>query len=279
MPNSKDEVKKTYLLVEGYILSLDKLSVNVDYTMSFSDLIDEIKFLKEKDKKVFVSLNKNMHNDDIPFLKDVLIKLNDLRIDGVFYYDAAVVNIKKEEMLDLKLVWNQEHMTTNYLSSDFWYENGAEYTCLSYELTKEEMEEITEKTKSKIIVPVFGYQPIFTSKRKLLSYYKEIFNVNSHSDDNFIFKEQREYPIIEKEHFFAIFTSKIFNGLKHLENLNADFFVFNSVFLSIDEIYELLSSINKLNVNEASEEINDLYNTDTGFLYRKTVYKVKKDEK
>lgn len=56
--------------IDGVILSIDKLSVNDSFYINIDDL-NNIDF---KDKEVFVSLNKLMHNSDLSLLK----KNNDL---------------------------------------------------------------------------------------------------------------------------------------------------------------------------------------------------------
>ena len=51
---------------------------------------------KYKDIEIFVSLNKNFLNHEVEGLKDVLIRLNDIGISGVFFYDLVVLQLKKE---------------------------------------------------------------------------------------------------------------------------------------------------------------------------------------
>ncbi len=278
MPGSKKEIKKCYELVDGYILSLENLSVNVNFSYKEKELFNEIEFLKSKNKKVYVSLNKNMHNDDIKFLTEVLFKLEESNIDGVFFYDVSLVNIKNRNNLKINLVWNQEHMTTNYMTSEFWYQNGVSSTMLSYEITKDEINQISKSSSSNIFVPIFGYQPIFTSKRMLLTYYKEEFDIIDDSKVNYIHKEGSDYPIIEENDTFTVFTAKMFNGLPFVNELVSDYFVFNSIFLNSDEVHEILIKIKKEGIKSASSMIDEKYNTDTGFLNKKTIYKVKKDE-
>ena len=93
--------------VDGIILAINDFSV--ESTCSFS--LDEIIDIKKKNSfLVFVKMNKNLFNDDISLVKDILIKLNDNDIDGVFFYDLAILEIKRELNLDIDLIWNQTHM-------------------------------------------------------------------------------------------------------------------------------------------------------------------------
>ena len=51
---------------------------------------------------------------DLPHLKEVLLQAEQLPIKGIFYYDISVVEYKRELSLTKDLVWNQEHLATNY---------------------------------------------------------------------------------------------------------------------------------------------------------------------
>ena len=57
--------------IDGVILSIDKLSVNDSFYIDV-DTLDKIDF---KDKQVFISLNKLMHNSDLDYLRIVMTKL------------------------------------------------------------------------------------------------------------------------------------------------------------------------------------------------------------
>ena len=100
------------LKIDGIILSLKDYSVQ---STIYYDL-DEIKKIINKYPKleVFIKMNKNIFNDEIDKLKEVLIELKKLNIKGIFFYDLAILNIKQELNLDVDLVWDQSHMVNNY---------------------------------------------------------------------------------------------------------------------------------------------------------------------
>ncbi len=144
MPKNSNEIKNTINLVDGYLIGIKALSVNIPYAESFSEVLKEINYIKSNNKKVFISLNKNMHNKDLERLNEYLIKLDDLDISGILFYDVALVNLKKKLSLKTELIFGQEHMSNNYLTSNFWYDHGAKIQLVSPELTKEEIKEIVE---------------------------------------------------------------------------------------------------------------------------------------
>ena len=89
IPSSLDEINKTKEKVDGFIIGIKDMSVNVNYYINTS----ELDLLKDINKDIFIALNKNMHNKDLKGIKDILIKLNNYNIKGVMYYDIGVLNI------------------------------------------------------------------------------------------------------------------------------------------------------------------------------------------
>ena len=66
IPKNIKEVYELQEYYDGLILSLENLSINYpEFTLEeIKQIIKEI-----KNKKIFINLNKNMHNKDIPYLK------------------------------------------------------------------------------------------------------------------------------------------------------------------------------------------------------------------
>jgi U32 family peptidase len=278
MPRSKQEILNTKELVDGYMLGIENLSINMPNYFSEVELFNILEEIK--DKEIFISLNKNMHNKDIPLLKKLMIKLDNYKVN-IAYYDIAVVNIKREHNLNNDLVWYQEHLTNNYITSNYWYQYGAKYTVLSNEITKEEIIEIKENAKGLIMYQIFGYLPMFVSRRHLVKNYLETFDLKDDSSMYFLEHKGEIYPTIDNEDGTVSYNSKILNGIKEVPNLNLDYIILNSfmieenIFLDIVKMYK---NVNKDNILEYEEIINKKLNTDYGFLYKETVYKVKKND-
>lgn len=264
---------------DGWILGIDGLSTNLPMYVTLEQCINIIENSKNE---IFVSLNKNMHNADLQNLKKVLLALNDYKVK-VLFYDISVVNIKKELGLSIELVWDQEHMTTNALAANYWYKHGANYAYLSSEITSEEIKTIKNNYKGKILVNMFGYIPMFTSKRHLIKNYLNFFNINDNSKKHYIYKEGNNYPIVDDKRGTTVYSSYILNGMKHIVELDIDYIVLNSfeiddsIFRMIVEMYKNVNKENVLNYNKQIEE--KLHNVSTGFLDIETVYMVKNDEK
>lgn len=275
--SSKEQIKEFINYVDGFIIGLKDMSVNLPTYFNLFE-IKEISEMLEG-KELFVSLNKNMHNSDLEYLKEVLKEFESYNIKGILYYDVALINLKRELNLNTPLVFSEEHAVTNYATINYWNYMGAEYAYLASEITLDEILEIKENANSKLMVQVFGYLPIFVSERKLINNYLTYFNIEDKSSKYYMKKEGKKYRILEDKNTTQVYTDYILNGIdeiKKLEENNIDYIVYNS--FDIDD--EVFDYIIKRKENISSEDVDKLINnTDKGFLYKETIYRVKNYEK
>lgn len=266
---------------DGYIIGLKNLSVNMPVYFELDELVEFIKKIKDNNQEVFISLNKNMHNGDLKYLEEVMQTLNGLNIDGVLYYDIGVVNIWKRLKLDYELVWAQEHLTTNYLTCNYWYDKGVKYAYLASEITTDEILEIKENTEMKLMIPIFGYLPMFVSKRHAVKNYLDYFNLKDNSNINYITKESKVYPIVDDENGTTVYSSSILNGIgETLKLINIDYLVLNSFNIgdNFKKVVKMFKNVGENNIDDYTNELDQLFNSDRGFLYSRTIYKVKNNE-
>ena len=282
IPSSFDMIKKLIDKADGFIVGVKDLSVNLPFYVG--DIDEVVHYIKNNNKEIFVSVNKNMHNNDLESLKSVLIKLEKLGVNGVIYYDASVVNIKRDLNLNLDLVWSQEHMTTNYLTSNYWNDFGAKYMFVSNEITIDEIIEISKKSKSELMVQLFGYIPIFNSRRHLVDNYLKTFNIDA--EGNYLIeKEGKSYSIEDDKNGTTVYSANILNGLGeylNLKNNNISYIVLNSYKIEEEKFIktiDLFNTVDNANILEYVCQIDEMFNNvDRGFLYTETVYRVKNNE-
>lgn len=272
IPNNK---KMVDLDCDAIVLGLKNYSVNMPFYMD----IEELKEISEKtNKEIFVSINKNIFNNEIDKLKEILLKLNNIKIKGVFYYDISIVNLKEKLKLNYDLIWNQEHLTTNYMTINYWLSKGVKYTCLSNEITINEIKEITKNTKAKLIVQLFGYVPMMNSRRHAVKNYLNEFNIDDDSKINYIEKENKTYPIINDENGTVVYTNKILNGIKDVLDIDVEYILLNSFMINekdFNKVLKMFKTVTKENKEEYYNMINNMFNADTLFLHKETIYKVK----
>ncbi|MBR1376876.1 MAG: U32 family peptidase [Bacilli bacterium] len=276
VPNSIEDITKLKDKVDGFILPIKDLSINYNYYIDIKDIDKILKELNNKD--IFISLNKNMHNSDLPKLKDTLLMLENYNIKGIMYYDISIVNYKKELNLKNDIVWNQDHLVTNYSTVNYWYNEGSKYAYLSSEITKNEIIEIKKNIKAKLIANIFGYVPIFTSKRNLVNNYLETFDKEKVSNIYYMYKEGIKYPLVEEGNGTVAYSGYVLNAIKEYFDLDLDYYVINSFLIEdIEKVVDIFNTLDKDNLEKCYQKLSKLIpNTSEGFLYQETIYKVKR---
>ena len=264
--------------VDGIILAINDFSV--ESTCSFS--LDQIIDIKKKNSfLVFVKMNKNLFNDDISLVKDILIKLNDSDIDGVFFYDLAILEIKRELNLDIDLIWNQTHMVNNYMTCNYYYDKGVKYALLGKEITLDEIKEIIYKSNIVSMVEVVSLPSVAFSKRKLVkNYYNDL---GEKPSKELVVQEKIThdfYSVVEEDNGTSFYLNKITNGtsiIKCLYDYGCKYIIFREY--GIDDFDELINDTYKY-ISDGC--IDDNYinkykrlGDSTNFFFRKTIYKVK----
>ena len=267
------------LKTDGIILSLKDYSVQ---STIYYDL-DEIKDIINKYPKleVFIKMNKNIFNDEIDKLKEMLIELNKLNIKGIFFYDLAILNIKQELNLDVDLVWDQSHMVNNYRTCDYYYNEGVKYALLGKEITLEEIKEIVEKSKITSMVEVVSTPAIAYSKRKLLTNYYKSINKDKKDTLEILEKVSNKYYIVkESNNGTSFYTKEIMNGtsiIKDLYSVKTPYIIMREE--GIPDFDELVNDTytyieNECKDNDYIEKYKKL-GDNTNFFFKETMYKVK----
>ena len=276
-PMNKENLKFN---CDGLILAIKDYAVesNTYFTL------EEIKNISDSfSGEIFVKLNKNLMNDDIPFVKDILVQLDKMNITGVFFYDLAVLELKRELNLNIDLVWNQTHMVNNYKTCNYYYSKGVKYALLGKEITLDEILEIIDLSDINIMVEVVSKPSVAFSKRKLVSNYykdmgidrsKEIIVNEKVSNLNFDIKEDSNGTVF--------FLDLITNGtgiIRDLYDNGCSYIIMREY--GIDNFREL--------VNDTMEYIKDSCSDlsyvlkykklgdSTNFFFKKTIYRVKKN--
>ena len=89
IPTTLKQIYDLNSLCDGFILGIKNLSINMPSYFELDELKEVIKFLKDNNKEVFICLNKNLHNKDLIEVEKCLLELNNLNINGVFYYRST----------------------------------------------------------------------------------------------------------------------------------------------------------------------------------------------
>ena len=149
--------------VYGIMLYIDKLSVNSSFYID----VEDIKKIDFKGKKIFIVMNKIMHNSDLNLVRTTLDKIKNLDVK-ILFYDMSIYNISKEFGIVDKLVIYQDHLNASIYSNKFYSDLGITGSYISSDITGEELLEIKDNSNMEIYFTGYGYVPIFYSRRYLI---------------------------------------------------------------------------------------------------------------
>lgn len=269
--------------IDGLILSLKNYSSQSYLTYTFEEIEQIIK--DNPDKEIFINLNKNFFNDEIESLKEILLKIDKLNVKGIFFYDLAILQLKKECNLKTDLIWSQTYMVNNYKTCNYYHSKGVKYALLSKEITLEEIKEIITKSKIEAMVETVSMPSVAFSKRKLLTNYYH--NLNKEAKKNLVVTEKatnEEYQVLEDETGTNFFLNKITNAtsiIKELYSCNCPYIILREYGIDHELFKELLIDTQKYIESKCQDEeyINKYksLNDFTNFFFKKTIYQVKKN--
>lgn len=239
-------------------------------------------------KEIYLSIDKNLFNEDIPLLEKTLKQIDNYNIKGILFYDLAVLNLAKKLNIKTPLIWNQNFLVTNYKTINYYNKDNIKGAVISSEITIEEIKEIAKNTNLELFVNIFGYQLMAVSKRCLISNYFKHINQNNNTDINYMIEKNNKYPVIENDTCTKFYTKEVLNGIKYINILKEigikyiileDILLDKEIFNKVANIYEkaINNEITEKELLTKEEEINKLIpNTSTLFLDKKTIYKVKR---
>ena len=278
-PSTKDDLYLDY--VDGIILSLKDYSIgsNVYYDL------DEIKeIVKTTNKEIFINMNNNIMNNEIEELKTILKELDKLNIKGIFFYDIAILQLKRELKLNVDLIWNQTHMVNNYKTCDYYYSKGVSYALVGKEITLEEIKEIVQNSKISVMVEVVSNPSVAFSKRKLITHYYQ--DLGKAKKNDMIIHERgtnQDYELFENKDGTSFFLDVVTNGtsiIKDLFDIDTPFIIMREY--GLENIFSLLiqDTMNYISTGCKDSSYVEKYKMigdSTNFFFRKTIYKVKKN--
>ena len=180
--------------IKGIILGVKSLSI---YPLEL-DIDNIIDIKNNTDKKVYVIINKMIHNNDLDMVREVINKINDSNIDGIIFYDLGVFNIIKKTNVNKELILSMEHL------------NASTYN---------EVLDIKSNTGMNIFYMVYGYLPIFYSRRSLITNYFKYIDKENNSDRYYIYNDNMKYMVIE-HNFGTIIYSPLVNMINEIDKLS-----------------------------------------------------------
>lgn len=132
-----------------------------------------VDFAHEHGVKVYVTANILAHNYDMDAAYDYFREMNEIGPDGFIIADPGIFMIARQICPDIPAHISTQANNTNYLTFDFWKNQGATRVVTARELSLKEIKEIREHIPDDMEIESFihGAMCISYSGRCLLSAY------------------------------------------------------------------------------------------------------------
>lgn len=197
---------------------------------SMEEIDEALKYSHSLCKKLYVTVNIFAHEEDISGLKGYIGDLSDIGVDALIISDPGVFSVARSVNKGLHIHVSTQANTTNYMSANFWYEQGAKRVILARELSLEEIKHIRDNTPKDLELEAFvhGAMCMAYSGRCLLSSFLEGRDPNrgqcvqSCRWEYALTEKKREgqyFPIEEDERGTYILNSKDLMMIEHIDKL------------------------------------------------------------
>ena len=121
------------------------MSLRTQSKFTLEDLQECVDFVHERGKKIYLTLNLYIHNEEAEKLPQFVDTLRTLRPDGVLVADPGVFYYLQENAPELKRFVSTQANICSWQTVKFWESMGASLCVLGREVTFKEMEEIRRK--------------------------------------------------------------------------------------------------------------------------------------
>lgn len=228
---------------------LEKLKIAVDYgadavyfggpafglragagNLDIEQMKEGLQYAHERGAKAYMTVNIFAHNQDINMLPDYLRSLRDLPIDAFLVSDPGVFAVFRQVLPDAEIHLSTQANTTNYMTANFWYQQGVKRIVAAREMSFEELREFRRNIPEDMEIETFvhGAMCISYSGRCLLS------NFMTGRDSNrgacahpcrwnyALMEEQRPgeyFPVEEDERGTYVFNSKDLCMIEHIPEM------------------------------------------------------------
>ena len=155
---------------DAVYIGYEKLSLRANATnFTFEEILEGVNFAHGLGKKVYVTVNIVMHNQDLLEIESSIKKLSEIGVDALIISDPAIFKYAQKYNLEIHL--STQASTMNYKSALFFKKQGVKRIVLARECSRNDIKEIIEKTNMDIETFIHGAMCAGISGRCVMSNY------------------------------------------------------------------------------------------------------------
>lgn len=176
--------------IGGQTFGMDTIS----HKFSMEDLQEGINFAHERNKKVYVTISLLPHNNDFVKLEEYLLKLNELKVDGLIICEPGTLEIVRKVTPNMKVHIGMQANIYNYETAKFYYDLGVKRVVIAKELSLKDIIDIRKNVPLDLEIEAFvhGSMVMSYSGRRLLSNYMTSKGVGKYD-------EEKHYNLVEEK--------------------------------------------------------------------------------
>ena len=110
------------------------------------EIKEAVNYAHSLNKRVYVTVNIVLHDDDIKGLEEYLLYLDKIAVDAIIVSDIYIMDLWKKLNLKMELHVSTQASTLNKEAALFYKELGAKRVVLAREASKEDIKAIKEYT-------------------------------------------------------------------------------------------------------------------------------------
>ncbi|MDE6952232.1 MAG: U32 family peptidase [Erysipelotrichales bacterium] len=240
----------------------------------------------------YVAMNALYDQYIMDDIEKYIDSLNEIGVYGIVFQDFGILQIVKEKNYSFDMMYSPDTLNTNAYTLNTLENHGITSAFISKVIPLEEQLIIQNEVSMPLMIHGHGVEYIATSKRKLLSNYKEASSLSFDlkGQNNLTLKARNsdyEFQVYEDEkgvHIFSktrLYTLDLLNQIHHF-----DYWYIETLMMNEEEAIEVASlysdalmSLKKETYDrDVKEYMNLLYRLktplDRGFLFDQTVYKL-----
>lgn len=149
--------------IGGQLLNLRANAIN----FSIDELKEGVTYAHNLGKKIYVTVNIILHNEDLKHVNNYLHELSKIGVDAIIISDPSIIEIANKYGIEIHLSTQQS--TLNYEAVKFWKEQGVTRIVLARECSKEDIQIIKDNVDIEIETFIHGAMCAGYSGRCIMS--------------------------------------------------------------------------------------------------------------
>lgn len=242
--------------IGGVITGLNVFSTA--YAFTKKDLVKIAASCHKKGLALYIVIDSLLKENELAVLKEYLLFLKSLNIQGIYYHDLAVLKSAQAIKLNTQLIYDGGPLLTNSLDVAFHLHEGNDAVVLARELTLKEIKRIAKANRGQVDLQICGHLRLARSGRLFLSnyfsYLKREYPVKNREDLTIV-EEKRDYrlPIYENNYGTEIYSDYIFLDYAAWVDLAQDIRhgIIDSLFLDDALLLRILNDLKSLKADNA----------------------------